>query len=74
MFAEPKKDSSASSDESVTADEVFFAKPVKYAYDAYQEKLDNEVAQQRSRAHSRVGGGSNQVVVNRESRAPIEAR
>jgi hypothetical protein len=30
-----KKESSASSDESLTADEVYTAPPVKYAYDAY---------------------------------------
>lgn len=57
MFGAPAKESSASSEESITADDVFFAKPVKYAYDAYQEKLDNEVAEQRSRAQSRASTG-----------------
>lgn len=39
-----KKDSSASSEESLIADEVYTSKPVKYAYDAYQEKLDRQRA------------------------------
>jgi hypothetical protein len=43
MFKD-KKDSSHSSDESVTADDVFLAKPVIYAYDAYQERLEAQNA------------------------------
>lgn len=62
MFGTNTKESSASSDESVTADDVFFAKPVTYAYDAYQEKLDAETAQNsRDVSHvnlPRLGGGS----------------
>lgn len=53
MFAGQKEPSSkASSEESVTADDVFFHKPVHYVYDAYQEKIERE----RSAASS--GGGS----------------
>ena len=62
MFLTGTKESSASSEESITADEVFFAKPTTYVYDAYQEKLDQESAA-NSRAMSfadlnRLGGGS----------------
>jgi hypothetical protein len=51
----PKKDSSASSEESTT-DEVFTTAPtpVKYAYDAYQEKLDMLKASGGSSEASRV--------------------
>lgn len=44
MFTGGKKESSASSEESLIADEVYTSKPVKYAYDAYQEKLDRQRA------------------------------
>lgn len=45
MFTGGKtKESSASSEESLIADEVYTSKPVKYAYDAYQEKLDRQKA------------------------------
>lgn len=50
MFSDPnsntnsKKDSSASSEESLTADEVYISKPVTYAYDAYQERLEKQKA------------------------------
>jgi hypothetical protein len=37
-----KKDSSDSSEESLMADEVYTSKPITYAYDAYQEKLDRQ--------------------------------
>lgn len=37
-----KKDSSDSSEESLIADEVYTSKPITYAYDAYQEKLDRQ--------------------------------
>jgi hypothetical protein len=40
-----KKESSASSDESLTADEVYTAPAVKYAYDAYQEKVEKQKAE-----------------------------
>jgi hypothetical protein len=40
-----KKESSASSDESFLADEDYTAAPVKYAYDAYQEKLQKQKAE-----------------------------
>jgi hypothetical protein len=62
-----RQDSTASSEESVTADQVFFSKPVKYVYDAYQEKLDaeaREAATGRSTNGSgvpKVGGGSGSV-------------
>lgn len=45
MFSEKdKKTDSSSSEESVTADDVFFHKPIEYAYDAYKEKLEREAA------------------------------
>lgn len=37
-----KNDSSDSSEESLIADEVYTSKPITYAYDAYQEKLDRQ--------------------------------
>ena len=37
-----KKDSPESSEESLIADEVYTSKPITYAYDAYQEKLDRQ--------------------------------
>jgi len=57
MFLDKK--STESSDESITADDVYFAsqKPaVRYAYDAYQEKLKAEVE-----AMKRGLGGSRQA-------------
>lgn len=51
-----KKQDSASSEESVTADEVFFSKPVHYVYDAYQEKLDAEAREAAAAASGRNGG------------------
>ena len=59
MFGLPKSQSSEPSDEPVTAADVYRSKTVKYAYDAYQERLDQEAAEQlaRSRA-SRAGAGS----------------
>ena len=50
------KESSASSEESLIADEVYTSKPVKYAYDAYQEKLD------RQRADSERGSESSHAI------------
>jgi hypothetical protein len=40
--APPKKTSDAASDRSVTADDVYLAKPVKYAYDAWAEAVQRE--------------------------------
>lgn len=59
MFGLPKPQTSDASDDSVTATEVVRGRPVKYAYDAYQERLDQEAAEQleRSRA-SRIGTGA----------------
>lgn len=56
MFGVSKKSSEESSDESITADVVYLSKPVTYAYDAYQEKIDREVA--TSREPSRSNNGS----------------
>lgn len=38
----PKKTSDAASDRSITADEVYLAKPIKYAYDAWAEAMQRE--------------------------------
>ncbi|CAK9784812.1 hypothetical protein CC85DRAFT_259921 [Cutaneotrichosporon oleaginosum] len=38
----PKKTSDAASDHSVTADEVYLAKPIEYAYDAWAEAMQRE--------------------------------
>jgi hypothetical protein len=40
LFGMGKKDESSESDESLIADDVTTSKPVQYAYDAYQDKLD----------------------------------
>ena len=58
-----KKNSPASSKESLPSDEAFSvpSNPVRYAYDAYQEKLDAEATSSQERSHeggSRVGQGS----------------
>lgn len=59
MFAGKKEDSSkASSDEeSVTVDDVFFHKPIVYAYDAYQEKIELEAKLEQA-GGKRPGAGS----------------
>lgn len=76
MFLAGTKESSASSDESITPDEVFFAKPVRYVYDAYQEKLDAEsAANSRSMSFAdlnRLGGGSGGSMGS--GRRSVEAR
>lgn len=59
MFGQQKKsETSSSSDESVTADEVFFAKPVTYAYDAYKEKLEMEAGVGGSGGNGSGSGGA----------------
>lgn len=77
-----KKSSSNSSEESVTADEVFFSKPVQYAYDAYQEKLQQESAAmasaakggQSGRTGGSGGGGSGSAGYNLGIVSPVAAR
>lgn len=68
MFLTPaeKKTDGSGSDESITADDVHFAKPpVKYAYDAYQERLEADKAASSQGHGSSAGlagdgrGGSN---------------
>ena len=74
----PKRPSSDSSHESVTADDVYNVKPVTYVYDAYQEKLKEEVQVERSRNVRRDtdpvrgggGGGSGSAMLGDE----VEAR
>ena len=63
MFG-PKKADSTSSEESVTADEVYFSKPVSYAYDAYQEKLNNKVPDGDAGSGSIPGGTSRKAFVH----------
>jgi hypothetical protein len=58
MFNGPKKDSSASSEESTVEDFTTPAPTVKYAYDAYQEKLEKLKA-----AGADLGSGSRDVPV-----------
>jgi len=78
MFGVPKRPSSESSHESVTADDVYNTTPVVYAYDAYQEKLKQEVQVERVRTSTRPndpvlgggGGGSGSAMMSNE----IEAR
>lgn len=59
MFAGKKEDSSApsSEEESASVDEVFFQRPIKYAYDAYQEKIEREARGDFGGGGSRSGGG-----------------
>jgi hypothetical protein len=51
-----KKDSSSDSDESLLADDVYTSKPINYAYDAYQEKLDMQRREASLSGHSGEGG------------------
>jgi hypothetical protein len=56
MFNGPKKAPSASSDESTTDENYTTAPtPIKYAYDAYQEKLDRQKLQAESEKGSEAG-------------------
>lgn len=51
MFKDQKTDTQ--SEESVTADDVYL-KPVVYAYDAYQEKLDKEAREAAALARAQL--------------------
>ena len=62
MFGAPgaaaKKPDEDGSEESITADEVHFAKPVRYAYDAFQEKVESEGRGELSSGCGGPGGSS----------------
>lgn len=56
MFSDKdKKTDSSSSEESVTVDDVFFHKPIEYAYDAFKEKVEREAAAGGSSASGASG-------------------
>lgn len=62
MFKDKKDSSHSSEEDCVTADEVYLSKPVVYAYDAYQERLEAQKAAEASANSAmslpKLGGGS----------------